>query len=154
MTEPTPDTPSGTSTTDPKEHGTQVKTGQTASSSPPSRRSGARKGLITALVIALLLIIALAAALWYQQQNFNRAHEDLNSQLQQGSQASRAAEARASEALQLAQSQSKQLAQLQAMAEQSQSQVHSLQQALQMLTDTGSNLAILNDIDHLVTIAH
>ncbi len=154
MTESTPDTSSGTSTTDSKEHGTQVKPGQAVPSSPRSRRTGSRKGLVTALVIAILLLIALAAALWYQQQSFRLAHDNLTAQLQQGNQVSRAAEARADEALQLAKTQSEQLAQLQATVEQSQSQVHSLQQALQMLTDTGSNLAILNDIDHLVTIAH
>src|SRR5690606_10618819 len=140
MTESTPDTSSGTSTTDSKEHGTQVKPGQAVPSSPRSRRTGSRKGLVTALVIAILLLIALAAALWYQQQSFRLAHDNLTAQLQQGNQVSRAAEARADEALQLAKTQSEQLAQLQATVEQSQSQVHSLQQALQMLTDTGSNL--------------
>lgn len=154
MTESTPDTSSGTSATDPIEHGTQVKPGQAAPSSPRSRRTGSRKGLITALVIAILLLVVLAAAFWYQQQNFRLANDNLTAQIQQGEQVSRAAEARADEALQLAKAQSEQLAQLQATVEQSQSQVHSLQQALQMLTDTGSNLAILNDIDHLVTIAH
>src|SRR5690606_25464699 len=32
--------------------------------------------------------------------------------------------------------------------------LQSLEQALQMLTDTGADIALVNDVDHLVSIAH
>src|SRR5690606_38371368 len=64
----------------------------------------------------------------------------------------RAAE-QARQALALAEEQSSRLAALEASLRESRAQTDSLQQAFQTLTDSGSDLVLINDVDHLVTIA-
>ncbi len=128
-----------------------------AGSQPPAARkpSGKKKSFApVALVVVLLIAIALAAGLWYQDRNYRSAQDQLTRQAQSSASAAQQASGQAGQALALAQSHDEQLKQLHALLAESQEQVHGLEQALQMLTDRGSDLAIVNDVDHLVSIAH
>src|SRR3546814_11095117 len=59
----------------------------------------------------------------------------------------------AKQALALTQEQSGQISALESSLRQFQGQVDGLDQAFQTLTDRGSDLVLINDVDHLVTIA-
>src|SRR3546814_62402 len=59
----------------------------------------------------------------------------------------------AKQALALTQEQSGQISALESSLRQFQGQVDGLDQAFQTLTDSGSDLVLINDVDHLVTIA-
>src|SRR5690606_23500403 len=65
-----------------------------------------------------------------------------------------AASSEASQALALAQQQAGRIERLQASLGEAQQHLQSLEQALQMMTDSGADIALVNDIDHLVSIAH
>ncbi|HUH88300.1 MAG TPA: uroporphyrinogen-III C-methyltransferase, partial [Pusillimonas sp.] len=109
---------------------------------------------VAALLILLLIIAALAGVVWYQQRTMQERDNQLSSQAQQSAQSAQAATSQAAQALSLAQAQASQLQQLQADLAETQQHVQSLEQALQTLTDSGTDIALVNDIDQLVSIAH
>ncbi|MER1968074.1 uroporphyrinogen-III C-methyltransferase [Castellaniella sp. GW247-6E4] len=132
------------------------------SATPPSQptppaAAQPRKSGVSSLAVAVFLLVALAVvlggALWYQNQEYRALRADM---IQQGGQAARAAQlAReaADEARGQVRGQAAQLEQLRGALDDAQSQIDDLDQALQMMTDSGSDLLLLNDIDRLVTIA-
>jgi uroporphyrin-3 C-methyltransferase len=107
------------------------------------------------LVVAFLLVLAmlLGAGLWTQHQDVVALRDGVTAQNAETSRAMAQADARAQQALNLAQRQSVQLSAIQAKLDATQAQLQDLDQALQMMSDSGSDLLLLNDIDHLVTIA-
>lgn len=115
------------------------------------RRSGGTGRLL--LVVLILMALVLAAALYEQnrqyrvlQADFQRQHDD-NVQLIQD------AHGQAAQALSLAREQTAQVQDLRGALSATNSQLQELDQALQLMTDSGSDLLLINDIDHLVTIA-
>ena len=125
----------------------------TSSSFAASKKSG-RSGLGIAFLIVLILLVALAAALWYQQQVFKKSSAMLLSQVQTTASTAIAASERSQQALSLAQAQSAQVAQLKTSLNDTQDLYQNLEQAFQTLTDSSSDLVLINDIDHLVSIAN
>jgi len=107
-----------------------------------------------ALAVVLLIAILLGAGLWYQDRHYRTTQTQLGQQAQHSETTAQQAAGQAGQALALAQSQDEQLTQLRASLSEAQEHLQSLEQALQMLTDRGSDLAVVNDVDHLVSIAH
>lgn len=101
----------------------------------------------------LLIALALAGALWYQQQAFRQTHTDLLGQVQGSTSVANQAAEQAQQALSRVQEQSRQISDLETALRNSMDQLDGLEQAFQTLTDRGSDLVLINDIDHLVTIA-
>jgi uroporphyrin-3 C-methyltransferase len=101
----------------------------------------------------VLIAILLAAALWYQQQQFKQISVDLASQVQSSSSGASQAVEQARQVLSVTQEQTTRIARLEQGLEQSRGHVESLEQAFRTLTDSGSDLILINDVDHLLTIA-
>lgn len=120
---------------------------------PVAPRKGGTSPLVAAVAVLVVLAVVLGVALWYQNQQYQTLHADM---VQQGGQAAREAQ-QAREAADQARaevsSQSAQLQQLQQTLDELRSQADDLDRALQMMTDSGSDLLLLNDIDRLVSIA-
>ncbi|HUG59648.1 MAG TPA: uroporphyrinogen-III C-methyltransferase, partial [Candidimonas sp.] len=112
-----------------------------------------RPVLVPAFIIVLLIAAALAAALWYQQQQFKQTSAGLAAQVSTGVSTANQAAEQAQQALSQLQEQSRQIASLENALTESREHVESLEQAFRNLTDSGSDLVLLNDVDHLLTIA-
>ena len=119
-------------------------------SSVPASGSGSGKAV---LVGAGVVVVALAIALWFQHKTYNENAAALQAQVSQVSQQAAQALEQSRQVQSTGGQQADALARLQAELEQSRSQIDALTQTLQTLTDTGSDLVLLNDVDHLVTIA-
>ncbi len=124
--------------------------GASTSRAPENRRkSGAAPAYaLTAVVVALA-----AAALWYQHASIQQYKDELQGQLATNINATQQANQRAEQALSQLQRQSDKLAELEKSYRDSTEQFQDLSQAFQTMTDSGSDLILLNDIDHLATIA-
>jgi len=131
--------------------------GPSTTASPAPKKTPAaprsRSALLPAFIIVLLLALSLAGALWYQQQSFKQTRDDLMGQVQTSSSAANQAAEQAQQALSRVQEQSRQIGALEATLRDSVNHLDSLEQAFQTLTDRGSDLVLVNDVDHLVTIA-
>ncbi|WP_341669513.1 uroporphyrinogen-III C-methyltransferase [Alcaligenes sp. SDU_A2] len=112
------------------------------------KNSAAPAYALTALVIALA-----AGALWYQHGSIQQYKDELQGQLAANITATQQAGQRADQALAMLQRQSDKLAALEKSYRDSTEQFQDLSQAFQTMTDRGSDLILLNDIDHLATIA-
>lgn len=119
----------------------------------PAKRSR-RSALVIVILVMLLVIAALAGTVWYQHRSMHERGDALLSQARQSAQTAQTASSEASQALALAQQQAGRIEQLQASLGEAQQHLQSLEQALQMMTDSGADIALVNDIDHLVSIAH
>lgn len=115
-----------------------------------SRRSAA----LIVFLILLIVIVALAGAVLYQHRTMQERGNALLGQAQQSTASARTAADQAAQALSLARAQATQITDMQASLDQAQQHLQSLEQALQMLTDNGTEVALINDMDHLVSIAH
>jgi uroporphyrin-3 C-methyltransferase len=127
-------------------------------SSPSSSKGGSaakkkRGGWVAAFIVVLIVAVALAVAAWYQQRQFRQATELLSSRAQDSAAAASQASAQAQQAISMVKLQSSRVSALQASLQEAQEQVRALSQALQNLTDSGSDIALVNDVDHMVTIA-
>jgi len=113
------------------------------------RKSGAGPAYaLTAVVVALA-----AAALWYQNSSIQQYKDELQGQLAANISATQQANQRAEQALAQLQRQSDKLNALEQSYRDSTEQFQDLSQAFQTMTDSGSDLILLNDVDHLATIA-
>lgn len=129
--------------------------GNTMKSTPVSnggtKKSKSATG--TAVLTAIVVIAVAGATIWYLQQQNQRYSSDLEQQLQANIRASNHANGQAQEALSLIHAQQQKLTVLEQRLASIQEQAADLNQALQTLTDAGTEVILLNDIDHLVTIA-
>ncbi len=123
-----------------------------ASAQAGSERSRSR-GPVLAVVLLVLLALVLAGALYYQNRQYRAMRADLQQQHAQSVQLVQETRAQAGQALALIQEQAARLDELKGALDATSAQLQELDQALQMMTDSGSDLLLLNDIDHLVTIA-
>lgn len=112
-----------------------------------------RRVLPWAFAVVLLIAIALAAAVWYQQKTFKQTQSELATRVQGGVSAANQAAEQAQQALSAVREQSRQIATLESSLRDARDQARSLEQAFQTLTDSGSDLVLINDVEHLVTIA-
>lgn len=127
-----------------------------ATNASPKKTSPVKKSrpvLIPAFIIVLLLAVALGAGLWYQQKQFRQTSDTLAMQVQRSASTANQAAEQAQQALSMLQDQTARLEALQSSLDESRDQVGSLEQAFRTLTDSGSDLVLINDIDHLLTIA-
>ncbi|MEJ6668583.1 MAG: uroporphyrinogen-III C-methyltransferase [Alcaligenes aquatilis] len=132
-------TPASRPYSDPKESPT----------TPEQRKSGAGP----AYALTAVVVVLAAAGLWYQNSLLEKHKAELQAQLATNINTTEQARQTAQQALALAQRQSDKLAQLEKSFNDSTEQFHDLSQAFQTMTDSGSELVLLNDIDHLSTIA-
>ncbi len=134
----------------PKKPASSSATPSASSNKPVSKR---RSALGIAFAVVLILAAALAAALWYQYQILQKTNTDLLSQVQTTASTAIRASEQAQQALSQVQAQAAQIDQLKTSLSESQGLYQNLEQAFQTLTDSGSDLVLINDIGHLVSIA-
>ncbi|UYY85805.1 uroporphyrinogen-III C-methyltransferase [Alcaligenes sp. SMD-FA] len=132
-------TPASRPYSDPKE----------STTTPEQRKSGAGP----AYALTAVVVVLAAAGLWYQNSLLEKHKAELQAQLATNINTTEQARQTAQQALALAQRQSDKLAQLEKSFNDSTEQFHDLSQAFQTMTDSGSELVLLNDVDHLATIA-
>lgn len=133
-----------------KDDGRQTAAGST-SSAGRSRSAGA---LQTALVVVILVAIVLAGIVWFQFQTAQQSQQVVLEQLDQSTRTAAHADQLSRQLQAQVAAQASGLAQLQTTVQELQDQLANLDQAFQVLTDSGSDLILLNDIDHLVSIAN
>lgn len=105
------------------------------------------------LVVLLLLGVILAAALYEQNRQYRILQADLQRQHTENTELIQQARDQAAQALALSHAQAAQVEDLRSTLDATSSQVQEIDQALQLMTDSGSDLLLINDIDHLVTMA-
>lgn len=110
-------------------------------------------GAAMAVILLVLLALVLGGALFYQNRQYRALRADLQEQHRQSVQIVQEARDQAGQALAQVQAQAARLKELSDALDTTAGQVQELDQALRMMTDSGSDLLLLNDIDHLVTIA-
>ncbi|AYR19669.1 uroporphyrinogen-III C-methyltransferase [Alcaligenes faecalis] len=120
------------------------------STTTPEQR---KRGAGPAYALTAVVVVLAAAGLWYQNSLLEKHKGELQAQLATNINTTEQARQTAQQALALAQRQSDKLAQLEKSFNDSTEQFHDLSQAFQTMTDSGSELVLLNDIDHLTTIA-
>lgn len=137
------------------EHSTSASPAESKSPSEPRQNAaGPRpRGMRAALIVLVLLAVVLGAALYYQQRQYQALHADLLRQHADSVRLAQDTQSQAAQALTLAKQQAAQVEDLRHTLDSTNNQVQELDQALQMMTDSGSDLMLLNDIDRLVTIA-
>lgn len=152
MTDTKPDNKSdgGSATQQNKPASKQPKTPAAGQTAKPARRTG----LFVAILILLLVAAGLAATVWYQHRTMHERADALLGQAQQSSRDAQAAAGQANQALTLARQQTQYIDQMRTELDDARQHLQSLEQALQMLTDSGTDIALINDMDHLVSIAH
>lgn len=136
------------------EHSTSASSAESKSLSGTRQVAGGRwRGMWTAMVMLVVLAVILGAALYYQQRQYRDLHADLLRQHDDSARLARDTQSQAAQALALAKQQASQIEDLRNTLNGANNQIQELDQALQMMTDSGSDLMLLNDIDRLVTIA-
>ncbi|WP_103035338.1 uroporphyrinogen-III C-methyltransferase [Castellaniella caeni] len=140
------------------EHSTSSSSSDSSAPAPSPAGASAGKrqptGLSRVLLVVLaLLAIILAAALYEQNRQYQTLQADLQKQHASNTQLIAQARDQAAQALALAQAQTAKVDDMRSVLEATSNQVQELDQALQLMTDSGSDLLLLNDIDHLVTMA-
>src|SRR5690606_36514647 len=149
MTDNKPDNTSGSgSATQPK------PADKKASAGPRPAKTRRRPGLVIIVLVLIVIIAALSGTVWYQHRAMHERGQALLNQAQQSALTAQAASSQAAQAMALAQSQAERIERMQASIGEAQRHLQSLEQTLQMLTDTGADIALVNDVDHLVSIAH
>lgn len=122
-----------------------------ASAQAGSKRRG--KGVVIAVALLVVLALVLAGALYYQQRQYQHLRAALEQQHGENIRLAQDIQSQADDATALARRQSTQIQDMQNTLDNLGTQVKSLDQALQLVTDSGTDLLLLNDIDHLVTMA-
>jgi len=121
----------------------------------PSSGKPKRKPVLGMAFAAVLVIAAvLAAVVWYQHRQRLEMQQTLAAQVQDSLAQARQAAREAQEALATVRAQGEKIAALQSQLQDSGDQLASLEEALRLLTDEGSNELLINEIDHLIQLAH
>lgn len=153
MTDSDRSTPSSNVTEGPATTSAKPSKAAAASTPNPKRPKGKRSPLWIVVLLLIILAALLGAGVWTQHQDVVALRSGLAEQSAEASRVMGQTDARAQQALSLVQRQAGQIAELQAKLDATHGQLQDLDSALQMMSDSGSDLLLLNDIDHLVTIA-
>lgn len=122
-----------------------------ANTAAAAKQPRSAKGPVLATAV---VVVALAGAtIWYLNQQNERHTYELEQQLQANIRSSQQANERAQQALSQLAAQQQRLQALEQRLASTQEQTLDLHQAFQTLTDAGGEVVLLNDIEHLVTIA-
>ncbi len=106
-----------------------------------------------AFVLVLILAVALGAAAWYLYQHQQAQQEQMNAELTSSVLEVRKAASQVQALRAQSDMDQARLQHMESQLEASREQLDGLEQALQMLTANGGELALLNDIDQLLEIA-
>lgn len=121
-----------------------------ASAAPaPSRKKSTGPVVLTVIAAAVIG----GGALWYVQQNQEHIQQQYHTQLQQVVAQAQKNQETSAQALQQVQNQHQQLQQLQQELAHTKEQLADMRVALQTISDSGSDLMLLNDIEQLVILA-
>lgn len=101
----------------------------------------------------LLLILILAGVIWFINDQNTQQIAAIESQMQQQSSQNNLAIDQSKQAVDALKKQNEQIDQLNKAIVQSQNDFNTLNKSFQLVADRGSELILLNDIEHLVTIA-
>lgn len=153
MTKKTPENTDKTVSTQSSSNQSEKPAVKTVATNADPKSTAVKKSGSVLQIILLALVIVLFVGLWYQYQRSNQISANLLQQIQ-------AESGQAQQALQLAKSttdklnqQNQKIITLKRELEQSKSELDGLNKAFQLVTDRGSDLVLLNDIEHMVTIA-
>lgn len=122
------------------------------SATAPSR-PGSRSVLAPAALVLALVAAGLSGMLWLQQRQATEAQSRIGAQLQSTQDATSRAAEQARAAIEQLQAQQGRIDALQAQLGEATSVIRDLDEAFRSMTDRGSELVLLNDVDHLATIA-
>ncbi len=123
---------------------------------PQPSQGDARRAASWPILLLFLLVLVLAGALWFVYQSQQRtAHtlQSLNTALQDSVSQAQQAGAQAGQLKAALDAQTGALAAVTQDVKALRGEYRSLDEAFQLLTDRGSDLVLLNDVDHLVVIA-
>lgn len=147
-----------TTTTSASKTQTAATPGKPAASKPP--KTSGNKGVYVFLVIVLLILAGLAYVLWMLwndnaalQNEVARQQSSSQTEVQRVLEQTESVQSQVEQATQTLASQDKKISNLEQQLKTSEEKYSSLNEAFQIMTDRGSDLLLLNDVDHLVTIA-
>lgn len=127
------------------------------SGAPDGQRPAAEKGNRSMLAPAALVLALIAAGLsglvWVQQRQAQDSHAQLVEKLSSNAGAADRAGVQAQDALGRLQAQEQRINGLQTQLDEAATIIRDLDEALRSMTERGSEIVLLNDVDHLVTIA-
>lgn len=128
-----------------------------AAASASAARSDAGKGgrsVLAPVALVLALVAAgLSGALWLRQGQVQDAQAQISTRLASGESTASQADKQIQEALNQLRDQQARIDTLRGQVDESAAIIRDLDEALRTMTDRGSELVLLNDIDHLATIA-
>ncbi len=118
-----------------------------------STKQGARSPLAPLALVVALASLGLSGALWMQHRDLQASHAQLVAQLEATQAAGRQADTRVQELSGRLQENDSRIGALDSEIEAASAVIRDLDEALRTMTDRGSDIVLLNDVDHLATIA-
>lgn len=118
-----------------------------------STKQGARSPLAPLALVVALAALGLSGALWMQHRDLQESHAQLVSQLAATESAGRQADTRVQELSGRLQANDARIGALDSEIEAASAVIRDLDEAFRTMTDRGSDIVLLNDVDHLATIA-
>lgn len=121
--------------------------------STPAKPARSRSVLAPVALVLALVAIGLSGTLWLENQKAQEVQARLATQLASTENVANRAGNQVQEAIGRLQEQETRIARLQAELNEAAGIIQDLDEALRSMTDRGSELVLLNDVDHLATIA-
>ena len=113
----------------------------------------ARSVLAPAALVVALVALGLSGSLWMRSQQLAQSNDQLAARLASSQSETGQVGAQVGQALSRIQAQDARIQELQSELAEAGAVIRDLDEALRSMTDRGSELVLLNDIDHLATIA-
>lgn len=120
---------------------------------PSKPKSGSRSVLAPAALVLALIAVGLSGALWQQHSRMQETQTRLGAQLSGSESAAQRTAAQIGGVLDRVEQQNARIDALQSQLSEAADVIRDLDEALRNMTDRGSEIVLLNDVDHLATIA-